>query len=55
MVAFITSWGLLSLSRLPMELAFVGPRLTLARMASSLILPPLAGLTASLLFERTLA
>ena len=51
MVAFITSWGLLSLSRFPMEWAIVGPRLTLARMASSLILPPLAGFIANLLFR----
>ncbi|MDX1600833.1 MAG: permease [Anaerolineales bacterium] len=52
MVAFIVSWGLLSVSRLPMELAIVGPRLTFARMASSLILPPIAGVIAMLLFER---
>lgn len=52
LVAYITSWGLLSFSRIPMELAIVGPRVTLARLASCLLLPPLAGFIASLIFER---
>ncbi len=53
MVAFLVSWGLLSFSRLPMELAIVGPKLTVARLVSSLILPPIAGGIALLLFERS--
>ncbi len=51
-VAFVTAWSLWSLSRLPMEFAILGPRLMLARLASTFFFPPLAGLIATLLFER---
>lgn len=51
MVAYIVSWGLLSVSRLPMELAIVGPRLTAAHIVSSLVLPPIAGFIAMVIFE----
>lgn len=51
-VAFVTAWSLLALSRLPLEIGLVGLRLTMIRLVSSLIFPPLAGLIASVLFKQ---
>jgi Na+-transporting methylmalonyl-CoA/oxaloacetate decarboxylase beta subunit len=51
-VAFVTAWSLWAISRLPLELAIVGPRLTLIRLASTLVFPPLAGVIANWLFNR---
>jgi uncharacterized membrane protein YraQ (UPF0718 family) len=45
-VAFITAWSLWAVARLPMEIGFVGPKLTLIRVLSTLIFPPIAGLIA---------
>jgi uncharacterized membrane protein YraQ (UPF0718 family) len=42
-VALLCSWTLLGLSRLPVELGVLGPRLTLVRMAAALPVPVLAG------------
>lgn len=50
LVAFVTAWSLWALSRLPLEIAFVGTRLTLIRLASTLIFPPLAGWIAMTFF-----
>lgn len=50
-VAFLTAWSLWAVSRLPIELGFVGPRLVLIRLASTLVFPPLAGLIAQKLFS----
>lgn len=50
-VAFVTAWSLWAVTRLPMELAIVGPRLTMIRLISTLIFPPLAGLIANQLFK----
>lgn len=50
-VAFVTAWSLWAVSRLPLELAIVGPRLTIIRLLSTLIFPPLAGLIAGWLFK----
>jgi len=47
-VAFITAWSLWSVSRLPLEVGIIGPRVTLARFLSTLIFPPIAGLIAQL-------
>jgi hypothetical protein len=52
LVAFVTAWSLWAVSRLPLELAFVGPRLTIIRLLSTLIFPPLAGWIAQVLFSR---
>ncbi|MDX1614587.1 MAG: permease [Candidatus Promineifilaceae bacterium] len=46
-VAFVTAWSLWAVSRLPLELAIVGPRVTAIRLASTLLFPPLAGLFAA--------
>ncbi len=51
MVAFLTGWSLWAVARLPMEVGILGWRLTLARVASTLIFPPIAGLIANLLFK----
>jgi uncharacterized membrane protein YraQ (UPF0718 family) len=51
-VAFVTAWSLWSLTRLPMEFAILGPRLMFARLVSTILFPPLAGLIAAFLFER---
>jgi uncharacterized membrane protein YraQ (UPF0718 family) len=50
-VAFVTSWSLWAVSRLPLEISIVGPRLTLIRLLSTLIFPPIAGLIARGLFS----
>ena len=50
LVAFIAAKNLWSLSRLPVEFALLGVRLTLIRVAATLILPPLMGFLAELLF-----
>jgi len=50
-VAFITAWSLWAVSRLPLEVGFLGPRLTLVRVLSTVIFPPIAGLIARWLFS----
>jgi uncharacterized membrane protein YraQ (UPF0718 family) len=50
MVAFLTGWSLWAFSRLPMEIGILGWRLTVIRLASTLVFPPLAGLLAQLIF-----
>lgn len=52
MVAFLTGWSLWAVARIPMEVGILGWRLTLARVASTLIFPPIAGLIANALFNR---
>ncbi len=42
-VAFITGWSVLAVGRLPYELPFLGPRVLIIRILSSLLLAPLAG------------
>lgn len=49
LVAFVTAWSLGSVSRLPLEVGIVGIRLTVIRLASSLIFPPIAGLIANII------
>ena len=50
-VAFVTSWSLWAVTRLPLEIGIVGPRVTLVRVLSTLIFPPVAGLIARSLFS----
>ncbi len=52
LVTFVTAKNIWSVSRLPLEFALLGPRLTLARLAVTLILPPLLGFVAEALFGR---
>lgn len=52
MVAFLTGWSLWAVARIPMEIGILGWRLTLARVASTFIFPPIAGLIANAFFGR---
>lgn len=45
-VAFLTSWSLWAVARLPMEVGMLGWRFTLVRLASCFFFPPIAGLIA---------
>ena len=53
MVAFLTSWSLWALARLPMEVGIMGWKFTLIRLACTFFFPPIAGLLANLFFPRT--
>lgn len=44
LVTYLVSMATLSVIRLPIEIGLIGPRLTMLRVASCLILPPIAGL-----------
>lgn len=46
MVAFLTSWSLWAISRLPMEFGILGWKFTLLRLACTFFFPPIAGLIA---------
>lgn len=50
LVAFVTAKNLWSVTRLPMEFALLGPRLTIIRFVATLILPLLLGLLAETFF-----
>ena len=47
MVAFLTSWSLWAVSRLPMEFGILGWKFTLIRLISTFFFPPFAGLIAN--------
>jgi len=49
-VAFLTGWSLWAFGRLPMEIAILGWKFTLVRLASTFFFPPIAGLIAHALF-----
>jgi uncharacterized membrane protein YraQ (UPF0718 family) len=46
MVGFITAWSLWSVSRLPVEIALIEPKVALIRYAITFFVPPAAGLLA---------
>ena len=50
-ISFVVAKNLWSVSRLPLELALLGPKLTFARYGITLVIPPLAGLLANLLLR----
>ena len=52
MVAFLTSWSLWAVSRLPMEIGIMGWQFTLIRLACVFFFPPIAGLIANTFFSR---
>lgn len=52
MVAFLTGWSLWAVARLPMEIGILGWRLTLARVISTALFPPIAGLIAHIFFDK---
>lgn len=49
MVGYITAWSLWSVTRLPVEIAIIDPKLALIRYGITFIVPPLAGAAAHLL------
>ena len=51
-VAYVTGWSIWGVSNLPMQVGILGWRLTLIRVASTLVFPPLAGLVGNLLAAR---
>ncbi len=51
MVAFMTAWSLLAVSRLPLEIGIIGWKFTLIRLACTFIFPPIAGLIANRFFS----
>jgi uncharacterized membrane protein YraQ (UPF0718 family) len=50
MVAFLTGWSLLGISRIPMEIAILGWKFWLIRIASTFFFPPIAGFLAHVMF-----
>lgn len=50
LVAFVTAKNLYSISRLPLEVALLGPHLTIVRFVLTLALPPILGVLAERLF-----
>jgi len=52
MVAFMTSWSLISVHRLPLEIGIMGWQFALIRLACVFFFPPIAGLIANTLFSR---
>lgn len=54
-VAYSASWGLLALTRIPIEYAFLGPKITAARVLLTLPFPLIAGYVAHLLLGRPAA
>ncbi|MGE4518168.1 MAG: permease [Desulfobacteraceae bacterium] len=51
MVAFITSWSIWAVMRLPLEIGILGLEFTLVRLASSALLPVIAGVFAQYFFS----
>lgn len=46
MIGYVTAWSLWSVSRLPVEMALINPKVALLRYAITFIVPPAAGLLA---------
>lgn len=49
LVTYMTSLALMSLLRVPLEVGFYGWRLTLLRIAATIIMPPIAGIIAQII------
>jgi len=54
LVSFILAKNLWSLSRIPLEIALLGPQLTIYRYAITFVIPPVLGFLAESLFGRYL-
>ena len=55
LMAFVIAKNLWSVTRLPMELALLGPRLTIIRYLLTFLVPPILGFLAEALFGRHLS
>ena len=53
MVALMTGWSLLGISRMPLEIGVLGWKFMLIRLACTFFFPPIAGLIANTFFSRT--
>jgi uncharacterized membrane protein YraQ (UPF0718 family) len=51
MVAYLTSWSLWAVARLPMEFGMLGWKFTLVRLACTFFFPPIAGFIAQFFFS----
>jgi len=51
-IAFVTAWSLISLARIPMEIAFLGTKIVALRLALSLILPVVLGAFGEMVFSK---
>lgn len=49
-IAFLTAWSLWAITRIPMEVGILGWRITLIRITSTFIFPPIAGIIANTIF-----
>jgi uncharacterized membrane protein YraQ (UPF0718 family) len=49
MVGFITAWALWSVTRFPVEIALINPKLAMVRYAITFIVPPAAGALANII------
>lgn len=52
MVAFLTSWSLWAITRLPFEVSIMGWRFTFIRLLSTFFFPPIAGFIAQIISKR---
>jgi uncharacterized membrane protein YraQ (UPF0718 family) len=52
MVAFMTAWSLMELSRLSMEIGIMGWKFALIRLSCSFFFAPIAGFLANTFFSR---
>ncbi len=52
LVAFISAKNLWSISRIPLEIALLGPQITFTRYWITLVVPPLLGFLAELIFGK---
>ncbi len=50
-VAFLSGWSLWAFNRIPLEIGILGWRLTVIRLASVLVFPPIIGLVAHIFFK----
>ena len=51
MVAFLTSWSLIALSRIPLEVGILGWKLTLVRLVCTFFFAPISGIIAQFFFR----
>lgn len=51
MVAFLTGWSLLAVTRMPLEIGLMGWKFSLIRLACVFFFPPIAGLIANKFFS----
>ena len=51
-IAFVSAWSLISLSRIPTEIPFLGTRMVLVRIAVSIIFPIVLGILGQVVFSQ---